>query len=118
MSELENIPQANHTWEALKVIGMNLLDLFRNYNHLLGLTDWSTEQEQAFESFVFHLVFVIRTLQNSNMTKLSHPWIKCLEVLSTFEEAIKNGKPIPPDEAIELNIIYQEAIIEWEAEMN
>jgi predicted methyltransferase len=108
MSELENIPQANHTWEALKVIGMNLPDLFRNYNHLLGLTDWSTEQE----------VFVIRTLQNSNMTKLSHPWIKCLEVLSTFEEAIKNGKPIPPDEAIELNTIYQEAIIEWEAELN
>ncbi|MCX6352968.1 MAG: hypothetical protein NTX03_14090 [Bacteroidetes bacterium] len=113
-----NYQSENHTWEALKVIGKSLPDLFKNYNYLLGMESWKPEQEKIFEGFLFHLVFVIRALKNSNMTAVSHPWHKCLEVLEAFEASIKNGQPIPFITAEALNRTYQDALAEWDSEMN
>lgn len=118
MLEKARDQQPNQTWEALKVIGQNLPGLFKNYNHLLSLPSLSIEQTKTFEAFVFNLLFVIRSLRQSNMLVASHPWQQCLKVLEAFEAAIKNGKPIESAEADALNITFQEALVEWDAEQN
>ena len=108
----------NRTWDALKIVGKSLPDLFRNYNELLALNDWTPEQEKTFKDFVFDLVLIVRTLQASTMRTTNHAWKKCTEVLETFELAIKENQPIPEHYAIELNKIFQQALMEWDAEMN
>jgi hypothetical protein len=118
MTEENSGSNDNRIWETLKVIGTNLPDLFKNYNYLLTLAQWTDEQQKAMESFVFHLVLVIRSLQESALRTTSHPWKRCLEVLQSFEEAIRDGVPVEQEKAIALNHTFQAALIEWDEEKN
>ncbi len=108
----------NHILQSLISIGANLPNLIRNYNYLVSLEDWSEEQEEVFQGFVYHLVFVIREMQQSSFIESTPGWNDCLQVLIMFENAIKNSRSITEDEAIRMNLRFHSAMQDWASELN
>jgi hypothetical protein len=117
-SPLEMFKDEKELFLALIQIGQNLPALILNYNYLLTLDDWTPEQQQTFERFVYYLVLMIRQMDGS-LISTTHPSIaSCLGILKIFEEAIKTGQSIPDKVAEDMNLMFFEAIARWESDLN